>query len=351
MLEEGERRLKTHAWRKCAEPMPVRADTLARVRVLVVTNMTPDAAAPARGSFVRDQVNALRNAGVDVELFSFPVGSSQYPRAVPAIRRRLRADRYDLVHAHFGLAGWCAALAGASPLVVTFHGTDVRHRVSGRLSRKLARRVDLVAPVSRELLELRVGAPGLPRTPGRLAVLPCGADLERFQPIPRDEARNRLGLARDGRFLLFPAAPGRAAKRHDRAAQVARMAGAELLTGGDIDAERMPLWVNAASAVLVPSDYEGFGLAAVEALACNVPVLSTPVGIAPTLIGGVDGCLAADFDATSWADQARAHLEGNGRVSGRRRAMWFSADHMAERVLVAYHHLLRTPGGSSSDLS
>jgi glycosyltransferase involved in cell wall biosynthesis len=113
----------------------------------------------------------------------------------------------------------------------------------------------------------------------------------------------------------------------------------------------MPLWVNAASAVLVPSDYEGFGLAAVEALACDVPVLSTPVGIAPTLLGGVEGCLAGDFTASSWADQAHAHLEGTGRINGRRRATWFSSDHLAERVLVAYHHLLRTPGESSGDLS
>jgi len=319
--------------------------------VLVVTNMTPDAGAPARGSFVRDQVEAIRIAGVEVDLFSFPVGSSQYPRAVPAIRRMLRAGNYDLVHAHYGLAGWCAALAGASPLVVTFHGTDVRHRVAGPLSRRLAKRIDLVAPVSRELLEPRLGAPGLPGASGRTAVLPCGADLERFLPIARDDARERLGLAKDGRFLLFPAAPGRAAKRHDRASQVARLADAELLTGGDIDAERMPLWVNAASAVLVPSDYEGFGLAAVEALACNVPAISTPVGIAPTLLGGVQGCLAADFDASSWSSLARSHLDGDGRVQGRARAMWFAAKPMAERVVVAYHHLLESPGGSPADLS
>ncbi len=320
------------------------------MRVLVVTNMTPDGATPARGSFVRDQVDALRGAGVDIDLFSFSVGSSQYPRAIPAIRRMLRKGNYDVVHAHFGLAGWCARLAGAAPLLVTFHGTDVRHPVSGRLSRRLARRIDLIAPVSRELLEPRAGAAGLPRREGRTAVLPCGADLERFRPIPRTEARKLLGLDEDRRLLLFPAAPGRAMKRHDRASQVARLAGGELLTGGDIDAERMPLWVNAASAVLVPSDYEGFGLAAVEALACDVPVLSTAVGIAPTLLRGVDGCAAEDFDAEGWAALARSHLDGDGRVEGRTRAGWFSSVAMAERVLVAYDHLARVPVGSLRNL-
>ena len=45
----------------------------------------------------------------------------------------------------------------------------------------------------------------------------------------------------------------------------------------------MPDWINAANAVLVTSENEGFGLVAVEALACDVAVLSTPVGVAPAL--------------------------------------------------------------------
>ena len=316
------------------------ADTLAAVRVLVVTNMTPDAGAPARGSFVRDQVAALRESGTDVEYFSFPVGSSQYPRAVPKIRRLVRDGGFDLVHAHYGLPGWCALLAGARPLVVTFHGTDVRHPVVGRLSRRLAKRLDLVAGASRELFDPALGRPGLPRRDGHVAVLPCGADLERFRPMDRTAARRELGLDPDGRYLLFPAAPGRQVKRHDRAAQVARLADAQLLTGGDIDAERMPLWMNAASAALVPSEYEGFGLVAVEALGCDVPVLSTPVGIAPTLLHGVDGALAARFDASRWATLARRHLDGEGRVIGRSRALWFAAAPMAARVAVAYSQLI-----------
>jgi glycosyltransferase involved in cell wall biosynthesis len=311
------------------------------VRVLVVTNITPDPAMPSRGVFVRDQVAALRRAGIEVELLSFPAGRWNYPRAVPRIRRLLRDGSFDIVHAHYGLAGWCASLAGAEPLVVTFHGTDVRHRVVGPMSRRLAPRVELVAGASRALFAPESKRPGLLTRRGASAVLPCGADLERFHPLPRADARKRLGLEPTGRYLLFPSAPSRSGKRHDRAAEVARLAGAELLSAGAIVPEDMPYWINAAGAVLVTSENEGFGLAGVEALACDVPVLSTPVGVAPALLRGIEGCLAGPFDASRWAEVVTEHLDApDSRVSGRDRARWFSAELMAERVLVAYREVL-----------
>ncbi|HXS46196.1 MAG TPA: glycosyltransferase [Solirubrobacterales bacterium] len=122
---------------------------------------------------------------------------------------------------------------------------------------------------------------------------------------------------------------------------MAAAAGAELLTGGSIDPDRMPLWVNAANAVLVTSDYEGFGLACVEALACDVPVLSTPVGIAPFALAGVTGTVCARFDSAAWSEAVRPHLATpNPRVEGAARAASLSAERMAERTIVAYRELL-----------
>jgi glycosyltransferase involved in cell wall biosynthesis len=313
------------------------------VRVLVVTNFEPDDSAPQRGRWVRDQVDEVRRRGIDVDVFSFPPGSREYIPATRRLRSLLRRQRFDLVHAHYGLAGWCAQLAGARPLIVTFHGTDVRHPVVGPLSHRLAWRVDLVAAVSRALFEEEDGRPGLPAVPGS-AVLPCGPDLSRFGPSPRADARASLGLDPAGRYLFFPANPNRPEKRHDRAAALAAACGVELLSGGSIEPEQMPLWLNAANAVLVTSDYEGFGMAAVEALACEVPVLSTPVGVAPFALGGVDGCLCAPFDPAVWSAAARPHLASpDPRVAGKARANSLSAARMAERAIEAYRDIARTP--------
>jgi teichuronic acid biosynthesis glycosyltransferase TuaC len=309
------------------------------MRVLVVTNLVPDARTPQRGRWVRDQVAEVRARGIEVEEFGFPRGRSNYLPALRRLRALLRRERFDLVHAHYGLAGWVARLAGASPLLVTFHGTDVRHPIVGPLSRRLAWRADLVAGVSRALFEEEDGRPGLPAVPGS-AVLPCGPELGRFAPAPRAAARAALGLDPDGRYLLFPADPARPEKRHDRAAALATTAAAELLTGGSIEPEAMATWMNAADAVVVTSDYEGFGMAAIEALACDVPVLSTPVGIAPYLLGGIPGCLCAPFDPEAWAAAARPHLDASDpRVAGAARAATLAAGPMAERVIEVYRHL------------
>lgn len=315
--------------------------TLHALRVLIVSNFAPVPRAPQRGRWVRDQADGIRARGVEVDLVEFEAGRANYPPAIAEVRRRLRQTRYDLVHAHYGLAGWVAALAGADPLVVTFHGTDARHPVVGPLSRILTRRIRLTAGVSRALFEPEGRRRGLRWRNGASAVLPCGPDLDRFVPLARDEARDRLGLARDLRLVFFPANPDRPEKRHDRAAALASACDARLISGGAIDPDEMPLWMNAADVVVITSEYEGFGLACVEALACGVPVISTDVGIAPYALAGIEGCLAAPFDLDRWKRLAGSHLTGPpSRIEGAKSASHFAAGLMADRVVHAYEDIL-----------
>src|SRR6185437_15299941 len=110
---------------------------------------SPSAAEPALGSFVRDQVGALRELdGVDVEVFAFPPG--RYARAARELRRRHRGERFDVIHAHFGLTTWPALALRGAPHVVTLHGTDLRHPRSRWITRAALPLVDLVAAVSAE---------------------------------------------------------------------------------------------------------------------------------------------------------------------------------------------------------
>lgn len=306
------------------------------MRALVVTSMYPSARDPARGSFVRDQIDALRCLpGLEVELFTFASGGAgPYLRAAREVRRRYRGTAFDVIHAHFGLTLWPALGLRGARHGVTLHGTDLVHPRSRAITLAALPFADLVAPVSAPLAQL------VPTrlVRGHLRILPTGVNTERFRSIDRTEARRALGLREDGPYVLFPADPSRPEKRFDRARAVA--GDATLLSLGGVEPEAVPLWVNAANAVLVTSERESFGLATLEALACDVPVLSTPVGIAPQLIGSAPGCYCAPFDLRQWrAVLAPLLAEPNPRVPGRAIAETYSVTRMAARLKDAWADL------------
>jgi len=309
------------------------------IRALIVTNMWPSDARPALGSFVADQVRALQASDdVGLEVFGFGGGAGDprsYVRAAREARRRFRGRRFDVVHAHFGLSAWPALAVPAAVRAVTLHGTDLTHPRSRALTLAALPWQDLVATVSQPLAEQVPAA----ATRGRaVAVLPTGVDLARFTPAPRDAARAALGLRADGRYLLLPTDPARPEKRADRARLLARAADAELITLGATAPAEMATHINAADAVLVTSERESFGLAALEALACEVPVLSTPVGVAPALLGGLAGTLCAPFELERWAAALAA---APPRLSGgRSRAAPYGTGACAERVITAWRTAL-----------
>jgi teichuronic acid biosynthesis glycosyltransferase TuaC len=306
------------------------------VRTLIVTNMYPTPARPALGSFVADQVQALQGvADVELELFTFtPGGRNAYVRAARELRRRYRRTRFDVVHAHFGLTLWPSLAVSGDSRAVTLHGTDLVHPRSRRLTLAGLPLVDLPATVSESLAALV--PPWAVRR--EVAVLPCGVDVRRFHPIARAQARRELGLEPAGPYLLFPADPRRAEKRHDRA--VALAGDVPLLTLGNVAPAQVPLWVNAANAVIVTSERESFGLAVLEALACEVPVLATATGIAPEALAGLPGTWCGPFALQKWRQQLEPHLQApDPRVPGRGRAERYSSERMAARVVQAWRDL------------
>jgi teichuronic acid biosynthesis glycosyltransferase TuaC len=306
------------------------------VRALVVSNMQPDRGHPQRGRFVRDQVDALRAIeGVDVQLYEFPPGKRELVRAAWDLRRRYGRERFDVVHAHYGLTAWPALTIRARVRALTVHGTDLEHPRTRRLTARAIPRMDLLAAASTQL------AQRLPVAEERALVLPCGVDLTRFHPIPRAQARAQLKLDANEAFVLFLASPLRKEKHYDQALELARDADVEVRALYDVDPELVAQWVNAANAVIVPSAREGFGLAVLEALACDVPVLATPVGVHPQALQGVAGTLCAPFDLALWREALAPHVrDPDPRIAGRSHAEPFSAPRMAERVLEAWREAL-----------
>jgi glycosyltransferase involved in cell wall biosynthesis len=311
--------------------------------------MWPSSERPAFGRFVYDQVQALRAIdGIEVEVDAIAGGTPiAYARSGRELRRRHAGPgRFDVVHAHFGLSAWPALAVPARVHAVTLHGTDLEHPRSRAITLAALPLLDLVGVVSEELRRrVPSWAPARARRHGSgVQLLPCGVDLERFRQLDRRGSRTALGLDPERRYVLFPANPARPEKRYDLArALVDRIAmpEAELLALVGVDPMLVPLWVNAADAVLVPSDREGFGLAVLEALACDVPVLATPHGVAPEALAGVTGSYCGAFSLDTWAGVLAMHLAiADPRVSGRVAAERYSAGAMAARVAESWRAAL-----------
>jgi teichuronic acid biosynthesis glycosyltransferase TuaC len=305
---------------------------MAQLRVLVVTPMYPLSDRPTRGAFVRDQVEALRRLGVEVDVLNFDGrrGVLKYLIGGWHVFALTSTRRYHVVHAHYGFAGLVARCQFRSPVVVTFHGSDVNLRTQRPLSRlaaTLADQVIVTSPVLASLLQQP-----------RAEVIPCGVDLSQFRPIPKVDARRALGLDPSAPTVLFPGSPGRSVKRFDRF-----QAALELLPGPvawltleSVHRERVPLYMNAADCVVLTSDSEGSPVVVREALACNTPVVSVDVGDVRDWLTGVRPGAIVGRSARDLADAIGAVLRTGKRSNGRERATTFDADVVARRVIDTY---------------
>ena len=295
------------------------------MRVLHLTNLYPSPRRPWFGTFIEEEVRAL---GPEVEsevvFVDGAAGKIEYARGIARVRD-LRG-RFDLIHAHHG---WCglAALAARSgvPIVLTLLGGDVFER-EVRYKRLLARLVRAALP---RFAALIVRSPAMaaalpPAIHPSVHSVPHGVDVDLFAPSDRRAARAALGLDPERPQFLFACADNDQSRREKRR-DVAEAAVAALGEGRGalLEAARtphhlMPLYVNAATAVLLPSDYEGSPNIVKEALACERPVVAADVGDVRGLIEGLPGCRLAERSGAAFAEALRPLLADDLRAEGGR---------------------------------
>jgi teichuronic acid biosynthesis glycosyltransferase TuaC len=301
--------------------------------------------------FIARQAEFLRREGVQVDLFPFRGARhpGNYLAAWKEVRRKVRSGTYDLVHAQFGQSG-LTALPRRLPLVVTYRGDDLEGIIgeSGRyipagwllrfISRAVARRADAAIVVAEHMKRY------LPRSVAA-HVMPSGIDLDLFRPEPRDAVRHRLGLPTDKRLVLFVGNPGLARKRYALAQRavdmVNRSMSTRLMVGWELPHQRIAALMNACDALVCTSMQEGSPNAVKEALACNLPVVSVPVGDVPLRLQGVAGCeLCPDDGVETIAAALGRVLQRGERCNGRGAVMDLDERLLTQRLIGIYRSVL-----------
>jgi glycosyltransferase involved in cell wall biosynthesis len=320
--------------------------------ILVVTTEWPRHDGDIAGIHVINQIRRLEHAGLQADVFSFrgcknPVN---YWRASRKFNR-LNLSQYDIIHAHHGQSGLVALSQRQRPVVVTFHGSDlqgirdVRGRVTlagyilRHVSRWVAARANAVILVSDSL------ARQLPRSVD-YQVIPAGIDTGLFRPLPMSEARKALGLSSGDRLVLFIGDPARTEKRHWLAEATLRHLPedmpAQLITAHNVPHEQMPLYMNACDVLLVTSSTEGSPNAVKEALACNLPIVSTDVGDIRVRISGIDGCYIGENDSPdAMASCLLQVFSRSTRIVGREAVLEYDESCLVERILKIYQGNLK----------
>jgi N-acetyl-alpha-D-glucosaminyl L-malate synthase BshA len=263
----------------------------------------------------------------EVEMSSYPL--FEFPMYTPALASKIvevaRFEKLDLIHAHYAIPHAISAflareiLEGSLKVITTLHGTDIT--LVGLEPSYLSvmkfsiERSDGVTAVSRFLREKTMTNYGITKD---IRVIPNFVDTEKYKRSATSEVRERL--APHGEMILVHISNFRAVKRVPDVIRIfhevrKKVPSVLLLVGDGPDRstcellareldlqdhirflgkqqELVPI-LSAADLMLMPSQSESFGLSALEAMACEVPVISSSVGGLPELqVHGETGYIA-----------------------------------------------------------
>lgn len=308
--------------------------------------------------FTHAQAESLRARGIAVDYF--PIrgkGWKNYLKNIGPLRRHLRAQRYDLIHAHYSLCGWVAVLAslGRVPVVVSLMGDDAQGTfvAPGRIewkSRIPILMTRLLQPFVRAVISK---APDLARVVWRKGIshiIPNGVRLEQFQLIPGG-CRQALGLHPERQYVLFLGNPDDPNKNIALVREAVRLLGrpdVELLAPYPVKHEQVVQLLNSADVLTLCSFGEGSPNVIKEAMACNCPIVSAPAGDAPWVLGDTPGCYVATYEPADFAEKLHAALQfarKQGRTRGRERLLelGLDAETVAWRIESVYRQVLGWP--------
>jgi glycosyltransferase involved in cell wall biosynthesis len=322
--------------------------------VLQVTNMYPSSERPTWGVFIRSQVESLARKGVHSEVLEIEGWRTtlNYLRAMLALPAGIDARRHDLMHLHYGLNALACLGVRGMPMVVSFCGDDFwgapnavgrfsrRSLLLAQLSKWACRRADVIIVKSNEMA-LALG-PGYPE----VVVIANGLDFELFSPVDRDTARHQLGWPLDQEILFFPADPAIPRKNFALAAAVEDRLKREgrpvvLLSMHGRPQSEVALGMAAADVMLSSSFSEGSPNAMKEAMAMNLPIVSTDVGDCAERLQHCHPGAVVDRNVDAFAMATRAVLDLRGqRSNGREMASALDLDSTATRVVEVYHRAI-----------
>lgn len=296
------------------------------------------------GAVVSNQAEALMQKGMSVTFFPIKgKGWFSYLKHAFLLRKFLRKNSFDIIHAHYSLSAFTATLAGCKPLVVSLMGSDAQ---AGKITSSLIRffykkrwaKLIVKSASMMEQLKLKDAE-----------IIPNGVDISFFKPFDDSGLKSKFGFSTDKQTILFLADPAREAKNFSLAERAFKMlndANIELQIRYNIPKEEVQQIINAADTILLTSLWEGSPNVIKESMACNKPIVATNVGDIAWLFGDEPGYFLTDFTPENVAEKIKLALEfsnKHSRTNGRERIMELGLDSetVARKIISVYQYVLK----------
>ena len=271
------------------------------MRILCVVNGYPSEGQRFLCPFNKVQIDGLRkHTNLRVRLIKINKnknGLRDYIRAFQLIRRTKWP--YDVLHCFHGstfLATFFAMKRPNAKILVSFlNNIDLEYSERKHLNRILPFVTHLLLK-NKNIFSIIKNRRGL-KEDERQFYLPNGIDLDLFQPVPMEVAKQKLGLNTSFRYILFVSSKTihRMQKRYELFKQVVELLRArdgsirELVISG-VDQAEMRYYYSASELLLLTSIFEGSPNSVKEAIACNCPVVSSDVGDVREIVNNVPMC-------------------------------------------------------------
>ena len=281
------------------------------MKILIVASYNKNRFAP----FILEQAEALKKTDCEVEFFGLQgKGLRGYLKNLPELKDKINEFHPDVVHAHYGLSGLFANLQRQVPVVTTYHGSDINVKkvlLFSRIAMCLSAWNILVSTKTLEIAKPKK----------KFSLLPCGIDLTDLQLTKKNEARRRMNLSENRKYILFAGAFDNVVKNAPLAKEAVALLqddNVELLELKGYSREEVTLLMCAADAFLMTSFTEGSPQVIKEAMACGCPIVSVDVGDVNERLEGVRGCCVAKTrDPKELAELLQKALVFVGKTNGR----------------------------------
>jgi teichuronic acid biosynthesis glycosyltransferase TuaC len=317
-------------------------------------------------TFIYSQGEALKNNGVNIEYFILKGRSwLKYIIGIFTLRKYLKKNYFDIVHAHYSYCGLVAAINKKNPLVVSLMGSDlfevpdqsltINKVINKFLLIKVLQKADAVICKSVQMKEyLNNGFKNVKN----LIVIPNGINTEKFKPSDKYEARKSLGLDFHKKYILFASQTNMLRKNFNLAKssfdilnKTYQNGQLELLSIYGIEQDLLIKYLNACDVLLFTSLVEGSPNLIKEAMACNCPVVSVNVGDVAERLNGISNSYVTSYAPGDIVEKLKAVLSSGERSNGRDKIIKALDDSIISREIIKVYNKVRIPQTSLNEIS